>query len=477
MRHHTRPIVTNSSLVLLLLGCSVSPSPGAFETADQAANAAQTLTCKTLTVTRGSIGSGQTAPNLATRQLTGTQDVWNDYVEFSPNASATCTYALPVGTLASDVTSLALQINYRGPKKAAMRWTFEALDATTGTWVFVGDNAFAQDWIWSAATLTFAMPAARFFSNGSLKVRYQTQSSVDSSDVDQLVVLASTNSTGTGGSGGSSSSSATSGASGGSGGAGGGSGGTGGASGGSGAGGSGGASGIWRPHPGTSWQWQLTGTIDTSVNVAMYDIDLFDSPQATIDLLHSAGRKVICYFSAGTRENWRPDANQFPAGSYGNAVSGWPGENWLDVRNSAVRAVMLSRMDLAVSKHCDGLEPDNVDGYSNNSGFPLSGADQINYNTFLATSAHARTLSVGLKNDVDQVAALVSAFDWALNEECFKFDECGSEAPFISANKAVFQVEYGSASLATSVCPKANLSNFDTLIKNLDLDAWRVACR
>jgi len=209
----------------------------------------------------------------------------------------------------------------------------------------------------------------------------------------------------------------------------------------------------------------------------MYDIDLYDAPQATIDSLHAAGRKVICYFSAGTREDWRPDAGQFPASSYGSAVQGWAGENWLDVRSSAVRTIMLARMDLAVSKHCDGLEPDNVDGYNNGSGFPLTGADQINYNTFLATSAHARHLSVGLKNDVDQVGALVGAFDWALNEECFKYNECSTLTPFITANKAVFQVEYGAASLASSVCPKANAMNFDTLIKDLDLDAFRVACR
>src|SRR5262245_15557289 len=56
---------------------------------------------------------------------------------------------------------------------------------------------------------------------------------------------------------------------------------------------------VWAPHPGTSWQWQLQGTIDTSYNVEMYDIDLFDVPQSTIDGLHAAGRRVICYFSAG----------------------------------------------------------------------------------------------------------------------------------------------------------------------------------
>src|SRR5689334_9965680 len=49
---------------------------------------------------------------------------------------------------------------------------------------------------------------------------------------------------------------------------------------------------VWHPTPGTTWQWQLSGTIDTSFDVAMYDIDLFDAPDAKIATLHAAGRKV-----------------------------------------------------------------------------------------------------------------------------------------------------------------------------------------
>jgi hypothetical protein len=39
-------------------------------------------------------------------------------------------------------------------------------------------------------------------------------------------------------------------------------------------------------------------------------------------------------------------------------------------------------------------------------------------------AAHARGLSVGLKNDLEQVKALVADFDWALNERCFRYNEC-----------------------------------------------------
>jgi hypothetical protein len=234
---------------------------------------------------------------------------------------------------------------------------------------------------------------------------------------------------------------------------------------------------VWRPAPGTSWQWQLSGTLDTSLDVVMYDIDLFETPDSTIDALRAAGRVVICYFSAGSHENWRPDKDDFPSSALGKAMDGWPDERWLDIRAPELRPIMQRRLDLAAEKGCDGVEPDNVDGYQNDTGFPLSAADQLAYNRFLAAEAHARGLSVGLKNDLGQIAELVADFDWALNEECFAYDECDALLPFIRAQKAVFQVEYGDADLASTVCPKANALDFDTLIKKLDLDAWRVPCR
>jgi len=232
---------------------------------------------------------------------------------------------------------------------------------------------------------------------------------------------------------------------------------------------------IWQPTPGTSWQWQLTGTIDTSFDVQMYDIDLFDTPKSTIDTLHGQGRVVICYFSAGSWEDWRPDAADFPANVKGNS-NGWPGEKWLDIRNiAALSPIMQARLDLAVDKGCDGVEPDNVDGYSNKTGFPLTGNDQLTYNRWLADQAHARGLSVGLKNDVEQVTQLEPYFNWALDEQCFEYNECDLLLPFVQAGKAVFGVEY-SGSLA-SFCPEANSMDFDWLKKNENLNASREACR
>lgn len=233
----------------------------------------------------------------------------------------------------------------------------------------------------------------------------------------------------------------------------------------------------WVPPVRTTWQWQLTDLpVDTSYDVDMYDIDLFENDGSVVVALHAQGRKAIAYFSAGTWEDWRPDADQFPDSVKGNPLSGWPGEWWLDIRRLDVLGpIMEARLDLAVQKGFDGVEPDNVDGYANNAGFPLTAQDQLNYNVFLANAAHARGLSVALKNDVAQAAALEPYFDWTLNEECYQYNECtGLKEAFIDAGKAVMHVEYEVD--ARVFCPAVNAMNFNSMKKRWDLDAWMDPC-
>jgi len=235
----------------------------------------------------------------------------------------------------------------------------------------------------------------------------------------------------------------------------------------------------WSPAPGTSWQWQLSGTIDTSLDVVMYDVDLFDAPDATIDTLLNDSRVLICYFSAGSMEDWREDASDFPEGIIGSGLDGWDGEYWIDVMDPTVRTIMEARLDLAVARGCHGVEPDNVDGYANRNGLGLNGTEQLDYNRFLADAAHERGLSVGLKNDLDQLEDLEPWFDWALNEECASYDECGQLSTFTDAGKAVFHVEYvdqwsDAQGLADQVC--GAVGQLDTLIKTWDLGSEWMSC-
>ena len=141
----------------------------------------------------------------------------------------------------------------------------------------------------------------------------------------------------------------------------------------------------WKPPLNTSWQIQLQGKLKTTVNARLYDIDLFDQPAGTVAALHAAGRKVACYFSAGSFEDWRPNAAKFPAAVKGGG-NGWPGERWLDVRRlDILMPIMDTRLDLCKQKGFDSVDADNVDGYTNTTSFPLTGADQ------LATTHPSRT--------------------------------------------------------------------------------------
>lgn len=108
-------------------------------------------------------------------------------------------------------------------------------------------------------------------------------------------------------------------------------------------------------------------------------------------------------------------------------------------------------------------------------GFPLTYQDQLNYDVWLASSAHTLGLSVALKNDVDQVNDLLPYFDWSLDEQCFQYKECDKLLPFINAGKAVMEVEYKLN--PPQFCPQANAMNFNSMKKHLNLGPYRVACR
>ncbi|MFJ8105461.1 endo alpha-1,4 polygalactosaminidase [Streptomyces sp. NPDC096132] len=230
----------------------------------------------------------------------------------------------------------------------------------------------------------------------------------------------------------------------------------------------------WQPRPGTDWQWQLSGKLDTSVDVPVYDIDGFDHTEETVDELHADGRKVICYLSTGAWEDWRPDADDFPKSVIGKG-NGWEGEQWLDIRKvDVLEPLMAARLDMCRDKGFDAVEPDNMDGYKNTTGFPLKAADQLRYNRLIARLAHDRGLSVGLKNDLDQIPELVDDFDFAVNEQCAQYDECEDMTPFIEADKAVFHVEY---ELPTSdFCAESKRLKLSSLLKKYELGAWRKAC-
>ncbi|OCK84858.1 glycoside hydrolase family 114 protein [Lepidopterella palustris CBS 459.81] len=249
----------------------------------------------------------------------------------------------------------------------------------------------------------------------------------------------------------------------------------------------------WTPSVNSTWQIVLQDPLDLSTSattitpdVSIYDIDLFTNSKDTITTLHKLNKKVICYFSAGSYEPNRPDASNFTSADKGATLDGWPDEKWLDLNSTNVRNIMAARIQLAADKGCDAIDPDNIDGYQNNNGLNLTPADSISFLTFLSTAALTHNLSMGLKNAGDIVPTVLPLAQFSVNEQCVNYAECESFAPFITAGKPVFHIEYPSDApnlmrsdlnkyCGTSGDASGSLG-FSTVLKKMSLDGWVEFC-
>lgn len=237
----------------------------------------------------------------------------------------------------------------------------------------------------------------------------------------------------------------------------------------------------WKPlTPGTSWNWQLDGRaantsmLDGLANPKkMLDIDLDATSAAEVARLKAKGIYVVCYTEVGSYNIQRADAAEFRKvpGLIGKPMDGFEDEYWIDVRmTDALMPIMTARLDKARAKGCDGVEPDLDDSFNQgeeNTGFDLTMEDSLYYLQLLVDAAHARGLSMGLKNGPEMAPYAAVFADWALNEECNQHDECGGYKEFIKRNKAVFQVEYRSnGTRLKDFCPADNKNDFDGLLKD-----------
>ncbi len=198
----------------------------------------------------------------------------------------------------------------------------------------------------------------------------------------------------------------------------------------------------WTPPQQLTWFWQLQGKVDNGNQVAAYDIDGFENEASEVAALHAQGKHVICYVDVGTAENFRPDYDQFPRSTLGRS-NGWPGEHWLDIRRLSVLApIMAARFRMCKEKGFDAVEPDNMEAFSNRSGFPITAAQQLEYDLWIAGEVHSLGMAVLQKNDGEQSAEQQPYFDGALTEQCNQYRECANFEPYLAAGKPVLNAEY-----------------------------------
>jgi hypothetical protein len=192
-------------------------------------------------------------------------------------------------------------------------------------------------------------------------------------------------------------------------------------------------------HP-MSWDWQLQQPPDPTRQpggliyrtVDMFDVDGFaNSSNGVVAYIHSRKgltlrhEKAICYLSLGSWENFRPDEAKWPAAALGLALNGYANEHWVDVRQlSSLVPVIDARLRVCAKAGVDGVEVDNIDGWENGSGFPLTPQDTEAWLAQVANAAHALSMFVIWKNDAALASFGVRYFDGALAEQCFEYEEC-----------------------------------------------------
>jgi hypothetical protein len=132
---------------------------------------------------------------------------------------------------------------------------------------------------------------------------------------------------------------------------------------------------------------------------------------------------------------------------------------------------------MCAEKGFDGVDPDNLDGFTNETGFDLTREDANSYAHWLANEAHDRGLGIGLKNAPELIPDLEPVFDWSLTESCFAQGWCEEALPFIENGKPVFAIEYVEEGMQTAdFCPQSTDLGIRALLKNLALDAWIEMC-
>jgi hypothetical protein len=293
---------------------------------------------------------------------------------------------------------------------------------------------------------------------------------------------------------------------------------------------------LWVPKPTDVWQWDLDGEasiepmpcypgdgsliadcpLDNRTEPNWIDFDPLNAQQGNcaagqagascdealatqaVADYHALGMHVVCYVDVGTAEDWRLDVGNgnfdvldtdleadglTPSDLLGND-NGWAGEEWLNTNPTGpayafLQDMMTERLELAKQAGCDAIEPDNLD-VSENSGTGVTEtvAQGDVYAEWVANRVHSLGMSVAQKNFEDQSSVLEPYFDFVIEEQCYQYQDCQDLEPYITAGKAVFDVEYPSGTISSADCPAKNLvTGVDVMLKGLNVDpSPRVVC-
>jgi hypothetical protein len=197
---------------------------------------------------------------------------------------------------------------------------------------------------------------------------------------------------------------------------------------------------------GTDVDYQLGGPVDAPANVGIVVRDRTEKPQA--------GRYNICYVNGFQTQ---PDAKRFWRKREGLLLHDRGGRlvvdaawgEWLFDVSSGDQRRRLARIvgrwvDRCATDGYDAVEFDNLDSFTRSRGL-LRRRHALRHARLLVRAAHDAGLAAGQKNVAGYDGTSIG-FDFAVAEECGRYDECGAyvddygdQAVFIEYRRADFR--------------------------------------
>jgi hypothetical protein len=198
------------------------------------------------------------------------------------------------------------------------------------------------------------------------------------------------------------------------------------------------------PPAGAVVDYQLGGAYPPPPGVAGVIRDSTDSP--------AEGLWSGCYVNGfqsqpDARDTWLDERRDLVLTVDGEPVvdADWPDELILDTSTGARRAAIAAALEPTLRRCAesgfDAVEIDNLDSYTRSAG-ALDEDDAIALATLYAEAAHRLGLAIAQKNsaELSDRARTEAGFDFAVAEECHRFDECDAYARVYG--EAVIDVEY-----------------------------------
>lgn len=188
-----------------------------------------------------------------------------------------------------------------------------------------------------------------------------------------------------------------------------------------------GTTGLALPPVGGGLDYQLGGAYPPPAGVEIVARDSTEAP--------AAGVYSICYLNGfqtqpADTERLLADSPELILTARGTPVrdENWPDELLFDTgtaeKRAGIAALLLPQIAGCARDGFDAVEIDNLDSYTRSAGL-LTADDNLALASLLVDGAHTAGLAIGQKNAADLAAALAGTFDFAVAEECDRWEECG----------------------------------------------------